>query len=1483
MTFVPWDCAAGDAPSVVLPVTATLPIAPPDDSTDTNRIVVMGDGTISSLGPGPIDPDTGLAWEITKQITWEPTSATQPIVLQHNPPYLNLLGAVPRTITTKLIGSYHCDVNGYWTEERITDTTQPSGGAGGGGGGTGPAGPAGPGYKATSTTSATIATVAQSFTTQSGLAYSVGARARASSNGTPTSWMEGRVTAYSGTTLTIGVDLTSGSGTFSDWNINLAGVQGTAGAPGATGPQGPAGNTGAPGPQGPQGIQGNPGATGSPGPAGPGYTATSGTSVLVSNGAKTFVTQAGLAYSVGARARAASDGAPTNWMEGQVTAYSGTSLVINVDLTNGSGTFADWTINLAGVQGTQGAQGPAGTTGAAGPAGPGVPTGGTLNQVLTKHSATDFDTIWQTPTGGGGSTTPADAFVATLSADQTGIAANTSTKINFNVAGYNQNGKFSTSTSRWTPAAGPVQIEAQVGFNTGGAGQYVLIYKNGAQFKVFGIGSSSGAVTISVVDTANGTDYYECWAQSGVANSVASSPTSTFFQGFAIAPQGPAGVAGPVGPQGPQGTPGPTTPADAFVATLSADQALVANTWTKVNFNTSTFNQNSKFFASGANAGRWIPSAGPVQIEAAISSNSAAASNMIVGIYKNGVALRGVTAYNTGAGPSPIIAVVDVANGTDYYECWAYLTIAAGVSSTASVTFFQGFAIAPQGPAGLTGPQGPAGAAGLGANPADAFIAFLGADQTVPVSAATKLNFNTVLYNQNGKYSAANQRWTPAAGPVQIEIQAFCSTGTIATFVVMLYKNGALFRQLNITNNFALMAVVDTANGTDYYEAWVDPAGGTGPFTISSNGTYTFFQGFAIAPQGPAGTPGAAGATGPQGPQGTPGPTTPADAFVATLSADQTGIAANTWTKINFNVAGYNQNGKFSTSTSRWTPSVGPVQIEAQLLYTGGTTPTVVIGIYKNGVLFKQSAVYVTGQPYTPIAVVDVANGTDYYECWGFITNAGTCVSSPIQTYFQGFAIAPQGPVGPQGPQGSPGPTTPADAFAATLSANQGIAASTSTKINFNTAGYNQNGKFSTSTSRWTPAAGPVQIEAQLLFSAGASVAVQIYKNGTQFKSKASNLGYPCISIVDNANGTDFYECWAVGDTACSINTGGGTFFQGFAIAPQGPAGLAGTAGPAGIPGASYPATSTTNVPVATGPVTVTTQAGLAYVVGARARLVSQGNPTQWMEGQVTAYSGTSLTVNVDLTSATAQSPQVPPVLPNYLGGLVLANDATTPNTVLDIRPGGATSDDNSTLMILTAGSFTKNCNAAWAVGSGNGALDVGSALAASTWYHVFLIERTDTLVVDVLISTNATAPTLPANYTKKRRIGSIKTNASSQIIAFLQYGDEFFWVAPTQAWDLNNVSVAAAPGTNFTVNTPPGVKTKGIFNVANTTGTIIFVITSPEVGRFGWNVGLVPSATFYAGVTSWTNTSSQINVCASTASGGFYSSAIGWIDNRGK
>lgn len=92
-------------------------------------------------------------------------------------------------------------------------------------------GPAGPAYGGTSVTSLLIGTGSKVFTTQAGLAYVAGSRVRAASGAAPTvDWMEGVVTSYSGTTLTVTVDLIGGSGTHVDWSISIAGARGADGA-----------------------------------------------------------------------------------------------------------------------------------------------------------------------------------------------------------------------------------------------------------------------------------------------------------------------------------------------------------------------------------------------------------------------------------------------------------------------------------------------------------------------------------------------------------------------------------------------------------------------------------------------------------------------------------------------------------------------------------------------------------------------------------------------------------------------------------------------------------------------------------------------------------------------------------------------------------------------------------------------------------------------------------------------------------------------------------------------------------------------------------------------------------------------------------------------------------------------------------------------------------------------------------------------------
>lgn len=79
--------------------------------------------------------------------------------------------------------------------------------------------------------------------------------------------------------------------------------------------------------------------------ASPGTTATSTTSLLIETGNKTFTIQSGKTIVVGMFMTCAYDA--TNWMYGSVASYSGTTLVINVTQTMGSGTYAAWSIALS--------------------------------------------------------------------------------------------------------------------------------------------------------------------------------------------------------------------------------------------------------------------------------------------------------------------------------------------------------------------------------------------------------------------------------------------------------------------------------------------------------------------------------------------------------------------------------------------------------------------------------------------------------------------------------------------------------------------------------------------------------------------------------------------------------------------------------------------------------------------------------------------------------------------------------------------------------------------------------------------------------------------------------------------------------------------------------------------------------------------------------------------------------------------------------
>jgi hypothetical protein len=84
---------------------------------------------------------------------------------------------------------------------------------------------------------------------------------------------------------------------------------------------------------------------------------TSTTSTAVGSGSKTLTTQSGKQYAAGQKVIIARTSDSAIWMYGAVTSYSSTTLIVNVSDYDGSGTYTDWTISVAGIKGATGVSG----------------------------------------------------------------------------------------------------------------------------------------------------------------------------------------------------------------------------------------------------------------------------------------------------------------------------------------------------------------------------------------------------------------------------------------------------------------------------------------------------------------------------------------------------------------------------------------------------------------------------------------------------------------------------------------------------------------------------------------------------------------------------------------------------------------------------------------------------------------------------------------------------------------------------------------------------------------------------------------------------------------------------------------------------------------------------------------------------------------------------------------------------------------------
>jgi hypothetical protein len=240
-------------------------------------------------------------------------------------------------------------------------------------------------------------------------------------------------------------------------------------------------------------------------------------------------------------------------------------------------------------------------------------------------------------------------------------------------------------------------------------------------------------------------------------------------------------------------------------------------------------------------------------------------------------------------------------------------------------------------------------------------------------------------------------------------------------------------------------------------------------------------------------------------------------------------------------------------------------------------------------------------------------------------------------------------------------------------------------------------------------------------------------------------------------------------------------------------------------------------------------------------------------------------------------------VYQGFLVGLKMSNDTDTAHDI-NVTSGRATDTTISAYLVL-ASEMTKQIDNAWVAGDDNGGMFTGS-VANSTWYHVFLIEKDSDASIDIGFDTDIDATNIPGGYTKYRRIGSVRTDGSANILQFIQTGDEFLWV----------VSILDLQDTNFdqgteyaTLSTPVDVSCVSMLNAAASGASSTMIIklfypsqNEPVIGCMSTDdtSGALSTRTY---VTVRTDTSSRILRDTNRENTSITLETLGYIDRRGQ
>lgn len=247
----------------------------------------------------------------------------------------------------------------------------------------------------------------------------------------------------------------------------------------------------------------------------------------------------------------------------------------------------------------------------------------------------------------------------------------------------------------------------------------------------------------------------------------------------------------------------------------------------------------------------------------------------------------------------------------------------------------------------------------------------------------------------------------------------------------------------------------------------------------------------------------------------------------------------------------------------------------------------------------------------------------------------------------------------------------------------------------------------------------------------------------------------------------------------------------------------------------------------------------------------------------------------------------------SYLAGL--GTTPTVASTSVSIAVGVCKGNDQSTTITLTS-PLVKVLSSSWSVGSGNGGLYAATSIQGLQSYHLFVIIRTDTSVVDAYYDTSPLATNIPAPYTVYRRIASFRTTTSANMIDYVQDGDLFQFKTGRPDIVTTNPGTAAVSAVINSIAS--GINVYAIMNIATTQSAVsntALLLSDPAVDDQTASTNIAPYGQEYNVNASanngcgWamvrTNTSSTIRYRISGSDGSTVVrlSAQGYYDRRGR